>query len=136
MSRIEWNDELSLGVEKIDTQHKELIELTNDVLEALKGEDASRVITAAVSRLRDYTVHHFSSEEELMREVHYPKRVEHIQEHARFKAEVKDMQRDIYEKRIPDAKEFKQFMAQWLLGHILSFDRELARFIRDPKSFE
>lgn len=134
MPKIEWDQELSLGVEEIDTQHRELIDLTNQVIQALGKEDFHTVITDAVGKLRTYTVHHFNSEEGLMREVQYPKRGEHMQEHARFKAEVKDLQREIYEKRIPEAKDFRQFMADWLLNHILTHDRELARFLREQQA--
>lgn len=134
MKQIEWNDELSVGVPKVDTQHKELIRIANVLLKAVTLGRDERVLGNVVRKLRDYTVHHFSNEEDLMETVGFPGRGEHANEHARLKREVKDYQRLIYKKEnlTPDA--LLEFLKDWLLGHILTFDRDLARFIHEQEA--
>ncbi len=69
-----------------------------------------------------------------MEEVRYPDRGEHEIEHRRLKTSVKDFQRRIYKKKEVSPKEVFDFLKEWLLTHILSYDIDLANFIRDKRS--
>lgn len=131
MSRIQWNDELSVGVDAIDDQHKELIRIANGLMNAVdKGAD-QRVVNNVITRLRAYTVFHFNSEEKLMEKYHFPHRGQHEVEHRRLKADVKRFQRTLYEKDDLTPESVLNFLKIWLLKHILSTDREFAKFIHD-----
>jgi len=134
MPEIKWNDELSVGVEQIDNQHKELLRIANALINAVSLGRDKRILDNVIKKLREYTVHHFSSEEELMEKVHYGKRAEHMAEHNKLKRNVKDYQRLIYqhENLTPDV--ILEFLKDWLLSHILTFDRELARFIHEQEA--
>lgn len=129
MTKINWNDELSVNVPAIDDQHKELIRIANVLIKAVSLERDDRVVGNVIKKLRDYTVFHFSSEEALMQDVRYPKRAEHEAEHRRLKQNVKNYQRVLYKKESISPYEVLDFLKEWLLTHILTFDRELARFI-------
>lgn len=134
MSRIQWSDELSVGVKEVDDQHRELINIANTLLGAVETGSGRTVTDKVIKRLRDYTVFHFNSEEELMRASQYPRLSEHAARHARLKNEVKDFQRDVYEGKSPSTAKVMAFLKQWLLNHILTYDREFARFLRErPK---
>jgi len=134
MTKIQWNKELSVDVIAIDNQHKQLIDIANTLLEAV-DQGADRAATdKAIKKLREYTVSHFNSEEALMAEVRYPDRGHHQAEHRKLKEEVKQFQRELYEKRTPAASTVLSFLKSWLLGHILTYDRKLARFIHDQKA--
>jgi len=134
MSRIQWNEELSVGVKEVDDQHKELISIANTLLGAVESGRGRSVTDKVIKQLRDYTVFHFNSEEDLMRSSQYPKLSEHIATHSRLKNEVKDFQRDVYEGKSPSTAKVMAFLKEWLLNHILSYDRDFARFLRErPK---
>lgn len=134
MPKIQWNKELSVGVTEIDDQHKELIRIANALINAVSLGRDERVLGNVIRRLREYTVFHFSSEEELMERMHYPARGEHASEHARLKKNVKDYQRLIYKKEDLTPGEMLGFIKEWLLGHILTYDRELAKFIHQKRA--
>lgn len=129
MNKIQWNDELSVGVEQIDDQHKELIRIANALINAVTLERDQRIINNVLNKLREYTIHHFNSEEQLMEKIGFPKRGEHATEHARLKKEVKEYQHQVYlkENLTPDA--LLEFLKNWLLKHILTYDRDIARFM-------
>lgn len=129
MPKINWNDELSVNVPAIDDQHKELIRIANVLIKAVSLERDDRVVGNVIRKLRDYTVFHFSSEETLMQDIRYPKRAEHEAEHRRLKQNVKNYQRVLYKKESISPSEVLDFLKEWLLTHILTFDREIARFI-------
>ena len=53
---VEWSDELSVGIEEIDEQHKVLVNLVNNMHAAIvehKGSDATKVI---LRQLIQYTI--------------------------------------------------------------------------------
>lgn len=136
MGKIQWSDELSVGVEQIDSQHKELIRIANGLINAVTLGRERKTLDNVLKKLREYTVFHFNSEEELMEITHFPKRNEHVADHVRLKRNVKDYQRQLYkqENLTPDA--VLEFMKGWLLSHLLTYDRELARFIHERKGQE
>ena len=131
MERIQWSEELSVGIELVDSQHKELIRIANGLISAVVKQRGERVINNVVRRLRNYTVFHFNSEEKLMETVRYPKRGEHESEHAKLKQNVKGFQRDLYKGEKLTAEEVLNFLKIWLLKHILHSDRLLADFIHE-----
>ena len=133
MERIQWSEELSLGIEQIDGQHKELIRIANGLISAVAKERGNRVINNVVRRLRNYTVFHFNSEEKLMEAVRYPKRGEHENEHAKLKRNVKEFQRNLYQGERLTAEDVLNFLKIWLLKHILYSDRMLADFIHESE---
>lgn len=134
MSHIQWSNELSVGVKAIDDQHKELIRIANGLINAAHKGSGKRVVTNVIRRLREYTVFHFNSEEKLMEEARFPKRGDHIAEHARLKHDVKLFQRKLYEQKHVKPEVILEFLKTWLLKHILSTDRELARHIKENRT--
>lgn len=134
MPKIQWSEQLSLGVEQIDSQHKELIAIANELIEAVLQGQSKDSVDDVVKRLREYTVFHFKSEEELMEEIRYPRRGEQMQEHKRLKREVKEYQRQIYRREEVTPEAILEFIKDWLLKHILAYDRDLAGFIHGQEA--
>ena len=102
--RIIWNEQLSVGVAIIDSQHKELIRIANLLLDGVARGDGRDAVDMVVKKLREYTVFHFNSEEGLMEDIRYPDRHVQAREHHRLKKEVKDFQRQLYKKISRDAR--------------------------------
>lgn len=137
MSAIQWNDDLSVGVKLIDHQHQALITIANRIVDAAAQGAGPAIINGLVKKLREYTVFHFNSEEELMERIRYPKRGDQEREHTRLKQEVKDYQRQLYQREDVTPDEVKEFVIDWFFEHILTYDRELAEFIKaNPDSQE
>lgn len=129
MAEIKWSNELSVGVKEIDDQHKKLLSIANTLLKAIQSGKDKEILNNIFIQLRDYTVHHFSCEEKLMDEIHYPKRGEQVEAHNNLKKDVKNFQRQIYLHEDPTTAEVLTFIKGWMLDHILVHDRELAHFI-------
>jgi len=134
MPSIEWSHELSMGVPLIDEQHKQLIALANNLIEAVDRGQKRQAIEDALRRLREYTVFHFNSEEQLMKEVLYDKRGDHALEHRRLKEQVKHYRRSIYYKENLNPEAVLTFLQSWLIKHLLETDRLLANFIHARKN--
>ncbi len=130
MARVEWHDGLNIGIKKIDAQHKELVGMVNAVLDAFEKGETDKGIDNLLSRLREYTVYHFSDEEDFMRKIGFPKLSEHRQMHANLKNKVKSLQAARFHQEKVSSDDIKELISSWLLEHILRADYEIAQFVK------
>ena len=80
MDQLEWDDYMSVGVDDIDEQHKDLIKAINRLYEVVMRGDIGEMRTArrkALDDLDHYVRHHFASEERFMEKISYPLLDEH-----------------------------------------------------------
>ncbi|MEQ9364432.1 MAG: hemerythrin family protein [Leptospirales bacterium] len=131
---------LRLGVPIIDMQHLWLIKLIAE-LEAAERDRAlqpERVgdpeiqnrFEAAVAEVQNYVAEHFSTEEAIMREFHFPGLPGHIRQHQSFAASVNDR---IAESKAGNPKALNHLvrdLKQWLIAHIAVEDRRIYYFLR------
>jgi hemerythrin-like metal-binding protein len=136
MPKIEWSDSLSLGVERVDDQHKRMVKIANTFLESLRQRSEEAVIRGALRDLREYTVYHFHDEEDFMEHIGYPELEDHRREHEKLKGQVKDYQEKIYRRKNIDVEEVRDFLKDWLLGHILDTDMKIAKFLLEREDSE
>ena len=69
---IKWSEDLSVGVELIDEQHKEMFNRINRLLRAIGEIGGAEQVVATADFLQDYVVQHFAAEEEQMVLHEYP----------------------------------------------------------------
>jgi hemerythrin len=131
MAFIAWEDRYLVGVPVIDTQHKKLITITNDLYDACKFDDnaARGQFRLAVQATVEYTKYHFSTEEQIMEKFSYPVFSAHRKEHADFVQEVLTNVQIFEEgkKFVPNS--FVRFLRDWILSHIALTDRKLGEFL-------
>jgi len=134
----EWSDELSVGVERIDAQHRELIARTNALLQALPGGDgpASQAAMDTLLYLSSYVEEHFSDEERLMAEVTFPGLAAHREEHLRFRGSLRVLVRRFSLGGIDQVlrQAIEEEVCGWIVRHVLGTDRGIGRFLKDRVS--
>jgi len=129
MARIEWHDNLSLGILTLDGQHRRLLDLCNRLLKAVR-DGSKKDVAAAFRELRQYTVTHFNAEEEFMESVDYPSLARHKLLHAQLKRDVKHYQDVVYRHGEVTEGEIVEFLKQWLLDHILKNDLDIRKWLQ------
>jgi hemerythrin-like metal-binding protein len=129
-----WDESLSVGVPRIDDQHKKLIGLANALVEAIRRGQGQAVIRPLVQELREYTVTHFRDEEAFMEHIAYPELDAQRHAHRIIVMRVKEFQRAIYERQEIEPAELRELLREWLLGHILGMDREIGRYIAENEA--
>lgn len=130
MALIEWSDNYSVGIEKFDRQHKGLVELINELNEAMKRGQGKLAVEEIVRKLAGYTVEHFKAEEELFAKYNFPGAREHIEEHKRFTADVEQFQKDLESEKLFLSIEIMNFLKDWLIKHILDADKNYSDFLK------
>jgi hemerythrin len=81
---ITWKEDLKIGVDQIDNQHKELISRIDGLFEACNNGKGKEEVLNVVDYLGEYVVTHFSDEEALQRKYGYPEYDMHKQLHTQF----------------------------------------------------
>lgn len=129
MSFLAWNDELSIGDEAIDSQHKRMIRLIDSFLEAAKGEEKDAAVKQALKEVCDYTKIHFRDEEAFMEDIGFPQLDWHRQEHTKLQQQITDYALSYCLDAGVTAQDMKVFLKIWLTEHILKADMRIGDFI-------
>ena len=70
---IEWKPEYNVHIDTIDQQHKKLVAIINELYELLTDETGVKeYISKIIDDLKEYTIYHFSTEEDLMKNSSHP----------------------------------------------------------------
>jgi len=124
-----WTDDLSVKISSIDEQHKGLVNLINELHEAMRRRKSASHLIAIVGRLKDYTVYHFDTEEKLFHKHGYPATAEHIQEHRKFVENVLAFEKDLQQGKVTVTMDVMRFLKNWLTGHIKGTDKKYSGYL-------
>ena len=81
MTLIKWNDEFSVGIEEVDHEHREMIELINGLHDVMQvGADQVQVVEL-LGEIYAQISAHFALEEKMMRDTGYDGFADHKEDH-------------------------------------------------------
>lgn len=129
---IDWSDLLSVGIDQMDDEHKELFVRINKLLSALVGGDEDYSIVEIVSFINEYIDFHFRDEEKMLERHNYPKIKEHKKLHATYEAEFAKIEEKLIQGDF-DATlliEIQDKVVNWLLNHIAKVDKQYGEYIK------
>lgn len=124
MEYIKWKEDLSVGLESIDNQHKELFRLINAFYNSIAANLGKAAILQAIIDMEKYTVVHFSEEEAMMQKANYPYFAEHRKQHQGFIETVADFRARYEEGRMLLSLEVGGFVKKWIVEHIMQTDQQ------------
>jgi hemerythrin-like metal-binding protein len=128
-----WTPLMSVGDEKLDNQHKHLLEQINALLDALVGGQSNLIaIEQALQFLDHYIEEHFADEERYMKKHQYPHLEEHRALHTEFIARYTHMKKRIYTFDSVESIliDLEAHLGRWWIDHIGGADREYATYIK------
>lgn len=124
-----WSSQYSVGVPEMDAQHRRLVGLLNRLHEAMATGQGRAVLSSILNDLAQYTQSHFRAEEALMRQHDYPELASHRAEHERLTSTVQRHIADLQASKITLTVQVMQFLKEWLVTHIMGWDKEYGRHI-------
>lgn len=131
MDDFSWDDKYCVGIEVIDTEHKKLVELINNLNDAIYAGQGCEVLEKVFNELVEYTKNHFSHEEELLKTNKYPDFKKHKKKHEELTEEVMDYQEQFASGMVFITMQVMEFLQNWLINHILDIDKKYAPFLKD-----
>lgn len=129
MAFINWSDKLSVGVQQMDMQHKRLVELINELYEAMNSGKGNDVLEGVLNGLITYTKTHFKAEEQLMQQYGYPNFPGHKKLHDELTSRVVELNEKIKSGQVVTAVSVGNFLKDWLQNHIMIEDMKYGQFI-------
>ncbi|KDR96724.1 hemerythrin [Peptoclostridium litorale DSM 5388] len=123
---LKWNDKYSVGVESIDSQHKRLFEIGNELIAAMKSDKFDKYddIMYILGELKDYTVYHFDFEESLLKSNGVEFTDSHAQQHTFFIDKLMETTTlDIDAQQGQVLNDIFEFLTDWIVNHIMNTDK-------------
>ncbi len=94
MPLIDWRQEFELGIASVDHEHKELIDLINDLHAGLEGDATPEMLSAFLGEIYARIAAHFALEEKVMRDVRYRGYDEHKADHEELLEAIREIMDD------------------------------------------
>lgn len=130
MAFIEWSEKFLTGVKEADEQHRKLVELINELYEAMKQGKGREVLDKILDELVKYADYHFSTEETLMSKYGFPELAAHKKEHENFKVKIKEFLEKKAKGEVTLSIEVMNFLKEWLVKHIMGTDKKYGPFLQ------
>jgi hemerythrin len=131
MSLIRWNDSLRLDVTEIDQQHRRLVDMTNEVSEAIRQGKSKERLGKTLQSLLAYAGTHFKIEESHFERLGYPEAEKHKAEHAAFVRKVVEFKHSFEAGKLGVATQLATYLGDWLQKHIKGSDRKYAAYFHE-----
>ena len=128
MAHLQWSSELDTGINVIDNQHRRIVDYINQLHHAIESGERTEV-AEVLEELVDYTLSHFTFEEELMEKADYPFITAHKKVHKLFVKRVAEFQQR-FELGEDIAPQLHTALRTWLFNHIRHDDADYAEPVR------
>jgi len=129
MALMAWNTTLSVKVKQFDDQHMKLVDMVNDLHDAMKEGKGNVVLGKILNGLISYTATHFAAEEKLMAQHVYPDAVAHKREHENLVKQVVELQNNFKAGKAILTLDVMMFLKGWLVKHIQGDDRKYGIYL-------
>ncbi len=131
MNTFQWDSNFETGLDDVDHQHQNLVNLINRFGELIFLQKSAPIsdIETVLGELVAYTQYHFLEEEKMMVIQGLDSRFieHHIQLHLEFLQEVQKMQAGVVLRNLNAAQPMMKYLVHWLAFHILGVDQSMAR---------
>ncbi len=129
MALLNWDDSYSVHYASIDDQHKRLVDLINQLHEAMTQGKGKQALSSILAEMIDYSQTHFAYEEKLMLDIQYPNYHVQILAHAGFIEKVRELQNRYESGQQALSLDVMEFLKKWLTNHILDLDKKYSPYL-------
>ena len=126
--RLEWRDNYSVGNEELDSQHLKLLELINEISDAVDTGPSKASCFALLNAMIRYAQEHFTTEERYLEKNAYPKYLHQKGAHENFVEETFTMAQELDEDGLLTLGGIIIYLEDWYWDHILGFDQDYKAF--------
>jgi hemerythrin-like metal-binding protein len=125
MPLLEWKANYSVGIEAVDFEHKELIELINKLYDQLIARGEPLVASAFFGDLIRAISAHFALEERFMRERGYDQFRQHKADHERLLDDILGIMDDFDRDETTNRADLTARLDAWFSRHFETHDSRL-----------
>ncbi|MEK7635408.1 MAG: bacteriohemerythrin [Patescibacteria group bacterium] len=135
MEKYKWVEKYSVGVEELDAQHQHYFEIVSEVIK-MTGQEKIVLndLLVKIDDLNNYSIYHFTTEENLFKHYAYPDAEEHIAAHNTYEEKMDTFIADANREGADTKKivlEIAEFAGSWLVNHIMVIDQKYIKFMHE-----
>lgn len=130
MALLEWRKEFETGVADVDHEHRELVDLINQLHGQLGSDAPEETVSAFLGEVFAKISAHFALEESIMRKHAYDDYAEHKEDHEKLLDDIRDIMDDFdsgaylnYEDALANA------VRDWFVDHFKTKDARLHKML-------
>lgn len=132
MTLIDWKDEFAIGIAAVDHEHRELIELINELHAQMAEPNAPEdAVAAFLGEINARIGAHFALEEKVMRDRRYDQLAAHKADHERLLDEIRDLMDRYEDDEDFDEQELADRLSDWFTVHFRTHDGRLHRHLAE-----
>jgi len=125
MSLLQWKPEYSVGIQSMDDEHREMIDLINSTYEKLKSDTDADQVEDYLGEILSTISMHFALEERIMRKAGYGEFQAHKDDHELLLDRLRDLMDDFFVDPTNGSSRLEQSLSDWFAGHFSTFDARL-----------
>ncbi|HEB95009.1 MAG TPA: bacteriohemerythrin [Sedimenticola thiotaurini] len=126
-----WDEDLSVGIEAMDRDHKKLLNLINNLRAAVLCNTGEAFERRNLEDLVEYTKEHLQREEELLRQHEFPNYEGHKAQHDQMISYVNTYVRRYDEQGRKILPEVADYLTLWLTDHIKVTDKQYSAYLNE-----
>jgi len=126
MVLIQWRKEFETGIADVDHEHRELVDLINDLHDKVQAGDDRAHIQQFLGEVFARIAAHFALEESIMRKHRYDEYRAHKSEHEALLDDIRDIMDDVEKDKTEDYRSaLSGTVRDWFVNHFKSKDARL-----------
>ena len=131
MEKILWDSSFSVGIAKLDEQHKRLIGMLNLLIGDPEADVHSETVSEILTRMTKYATEHFQTEEQLLAEYGYSGLAAQKQTHKEFQEKAVTLCIETMQERTSVPADILEYLKRWLTQHILVMDMQYRSYLNE-----
>ena len=132
MALILWREAFEIGIESVDHEHRELIDLINQLHDRLDNSAEPEIVAGFLGEIYARISAHFALEERVMRDLEYDDYADHKDDHEALLDDIRDIMDVFDEGGYVDLQEdLGDQLETWFGGHFRTKDARLHTFLED-----
>ena len=130
---IMWKKEYSIGIESIDAQHQQLVNIINELKDGIDNKKENEVLKETLPKLVEYSKIHFHDEEKQMEMAGYTDIHLHKAQHKILINQIIQVLEQLKSGKTNVSISLFDFLKNWLLKHVLDHDKEFGYFVNEKR---
>jgi len=132
MDLFAWTDDISVGIDEIDEQHKTILKTASELLKAcsLGAESTLVEVKKTLPSFSKAVREHFDYEERIFDEYNYPNKTEHLAGHKKLLSEIDNLTDRLNSSStdIGEISDLIDSLCRWSKDHIIKEIKEYKDF--------
>lgn len=125
MQLLQWKPSYSLGIPAVDLEHREMIQMINEVYASLADDRDNPEVENVLGEIHARISAHFALEERMMREAAYSEYSQHKDSHEDLLEQIRDLMDSWVDDPQAGREVLQSSLSDWFAVHFATFDARL-----------